>query len=221
MNFVRIASNAIVEGPSDLVANWIGPSLEANKDGSVDQVRYVGLNQWPAGQLALLGWVALSEAPPAPVSPYQTITPVGISLVAGVPTRQYSALWPALTDLLAARRAEVDALLVAKSAAGLTLSGVPSPVQMRDGDRANIDGAVVQALLSMSNPQVPWPSTFAWRLADNSTFALATASSMIAFGAQISAAYLALRAVGWKHKDDMDAMTDPAQIAAYDITAGW
>ncbi|HEX3065420.1 MAG TPA: hypothetical protein VHQ39_08050 [Dongiaceae bacterium] len=122
--------------------------------------------------------------------------------------------------LIDIRRSEVDALLLAKSVAGVKIPNVPAPIQVRDGDRANIDGQALFATLAKSGaPQ--WPADSYWRLADNSNFPLATADAMIGFAAAIAGAYLALRKASWTHKDAIAALKTAADVAAYDITAGW
>lgn len=127
---------------------------------------------------------------------------------------------PALVDLIKARRADVDDLLLVKSGAGVTIANVPAPVQVRDGDRANIDGQALFASLAKSG-LLQWPPDSAWRLADNNAFAIPTADAMIGFAAAIAGAYLALRKASWTHKDALAALKTADDVAAYDITKGW
>lgn len=168
------------------------------------------------------GWVEIQDSAPRFDPSYQTLTKGEIAVVDGFPVQQYAVTdFLDLAALIAQRRAEVSAALEAKATAGITIQGVNAPVQMRDGDRANLDGAVMQASLSLTNPAVGWAPGFAWRLADNSMLPLPTPQSVIGFGVQIAAAYLALRVQAWAHKDAIAQLKDVASVAAYDITKGW
>lgn len=168
------------------------------------------------------GWLAIADSAPRFDPSYQTLTKGEIAVVDGFPVQQYAVTdFLDLKTLIVQRRAEVSAALEAKAAVGVVIQGVAAPVQMRDGDRANLDGAVMQASLTLTNPAIGWAPGFAWRLADNSMLPLPTAQSVIAFGIQIAGAYLALRVQAWAHKDAIAQLKDVASVAAYDITKGW
>jgi len=127
---------------------------------------------------------------------------------------------PAIDDAKAARRGEVEALFQQKLAAGFAYGA--RHIQLRDGDRANIGGMAQQAQLVLASmPGVAWPADFAWRCADDSNVALATASDGLQMALAAAGAYLALSRVRWGHKDAIKALDDVAAIAAYDIEAGW
>lgn len=230
--FDRIANGQIVES-SDLKGSWVGPELAPNadntgyagvapagQDGKIPQVTYSSLYLWPAADLALLGWFARADQPPAFDATTQVLAATGVAIVNGKPVQQYAVTAIPLGNLKAKRSADVDALLLAKSTAGVAVSGAVAPVQMRDGDRANLDGQALRAGLAKQGIVV-WDPTTAWRLADNSNFAIATADAMIAFADGAGGAYLALRKRAWFHKDAITALADPAAIVAYDITTGW
>lgn len=122
-----------------------------------------------------------------------------------------------------ARRAEVDAMYLAKLSGGATLPGVSAPVQIDDASRANVIGAALQASIIKGNGTITatWPGTYTWRLADNTAYSIPSAPAMILFAIKVAGAYLALRTVAWGHKDAINALTDPNAVAAYDITVNW
>jgi hypothetical protein len=233
MDEFALFENGAIVAVSDLTGSWVGPELlpnadnsgyagaaPAGKDGKVPQVTYVGLCRWPEADLALLGWKKIVDQAPVYDEATNTLARGEPVAIAGVPTRQYTVTPLPLADLKAGRSAEVDTLLSAKAAAGVAIAGVPAPVQMRDGDRANIDGQALRAGLAKQGV-LAWDATTVWRLADNSSYALATPDAMIAFADAAGGAYLALRKRAWAIKDAIAALNDGAAIVAYDVTAGW
>lgn len=126
-------------------------------------------------------------------------------------------------DLVIARTAKLAALVTAFDSAvagGVAHGG--KLLQIRDADRANINGQASRAIASLlPGGGVTWPADFAWRMADNSYLPLATPADMLALGAAASDRYAALRRRLGDLKDAIAGAADLAELEAIDVGAGW
>jgi hypothetical protein len=93
-------------------------------------------------------------------------------------------------------------------------------LQIRDQDQANLTTMGNEARWAKANA-APWPADFAWRMADNTFLALPSADAMIALAEAAKDEVVRLRHVQWGHVDAVRAMTEAAEIAAYDFETGW
>lgn len=83
-----------------------------------------------------------------------------------------------------------------------------------------VSGAVTFALLaSASNPAL-FPSTFAWRAADNIDVPM-TITELFQFGTVVFGFVNAAHLTAVKHKDAIDAINNIDVLRSYDITTGW
>ena len=127
-----------------------------------------------------------------------------------------------LADLKRERKAQVDAERERRSRLGapVVLTG-PSrsfAAQTRDvEDKLNLSGMLQLAALAEG---VSPGATIGFRAADNVVYQL-TYDDCQALALQVGQRQQALIAAGWDHKDAIAALTTAAEVAAYDITAGW
>lgn len=119
------------------------------------------------------------------------------------------------SDAAAARehmKAEAASIRYAHEVGGTTFSGFPV---LTDRDaQSKIAAAAQAAALGML------PNGVRWKAADSSWRALTASDVQSLYAAvadHVQACYAREAAVG----DDLDAMTDPEAILAYDLTAGW
>jgi hypothetical protein len=69
--------------------------------------------------------------------------------------------------------------------------------------------------------EVAWPAQFAWRMADDSFFPLATPGAMIALAEAAKAEVYRLRQVKWGHADAVRNLAQASDIDAYNFETGW
>jgi uncharacterized protein DUF4376 len=124
---------------------------------------------------------------------------------------------PDLNAAKDARKNEVDSLRDAKLAAGFPFMG--KVIQFDPRSEAKITGGHALAR-DARDGLIPWPADFRWRTADN-TFLPLTMEQMLQLGQTAAGIADAMLKRGWAHKDAIEAMTEPAAVQAYDITAGW
>ena len=126
-------------------------------------------------------------------------------------------VWPVeviRADVLAAIATRYQAAL----AGGLAYGG--KVLQIREVDQANLTAMGNEARWAKAGG-APWPADFAWRMADDSFLALPTADAVIALGEAAKAEVYRLRQVKWSHVDAVRALSDAADVAAYDFQTGW
>ncbi len=119
------------------------------------------------------------------------------------------------------RQSAMDAVAAryeAALAAGMNYGG--KVLQIEEPDQANLTTMGNEARWAKA-ANAPWPSDFAWRMADDSFLAVPTADAMIALGEAAKAEVYRLRRVKWQHVDTLLALESSAAIAAHDIQTGW
>jgi hypothetical protein len=125
--------------------------------------------------------------------------------------------WP--TDIMRQRMiAVVNQRYQAALEEGMNFGG--KVLQMREEDQANITAMGNEARWMKAAGQ-PWPSDFAWRMADDSFLPLPNADAMIALGEAAKVEVYRLRRVKWGHVDTLNGMTESAGLAVYDTENGW
>ncbi|MBK8159434.1 MAG: DUF4376 domain-containing protein [Rhodospirillaceae bacterium] len=125
--------------------------------------------------------------------------------------------WPidaVRSDVLAA----IAARYLAALAGGLAYAG--KVLQIREADQANLTAMGNEARWAKA-AGAAWPPDFAWRMADDSFLALPMADAMIALGEAAKAEVYRLRQVKWSHVDAVRALSDAADVAAYNFQTGW
>jgi hypothetical protein len=102
--------------------------------------------------------------------------------------------------------------------AGMAYQG--KVLQIREKDQANITTMGNEARWAKATAAA-WPSTFAWRMADNSFLPLPTADDCIALGLAAKAEVIRLRANKWRLDDLIRSATTLAALNAINIEEGW
>jgi hypothetical protein len=126
-------------------------------------------------------------------------------------------IWP--TEVLRERQlAAVSERYLLALQGGLAYGG--KILQIREQDQANLTTMGNEARWAkMAN--APWPSDFAWRMADDSFLALPNADAMIALAEAAKTEVYRLQRVKWAHVDAVRALTLSSDIAVYDSSTGW
>ena len=213
MRHACVRGGVIVAPPQALPSSWRDPG---------DRTTYTALHRWPAGDLAALGWLPVTENQPAFDPATQRLVEGAARVENGTPVVDWSVEQvvplPTLAEVKERRRSAVDAKLVVMGEAGLPYGG--KPLQLRESDQQNIIAMSVTAMLAQSGA-IPWPAGFAWRMRDNSYLSLPTPADMIALAAFAMQEVKRLRFVAFGHKDAIDALGTVAAVEAYDIDRGW
>lgn len=126
-----------------------------------------------------------------------------------------------LSEAIARRKAEVDALRDEKIGAGLVYnfpSGLGT-IQLRNQkDLTNVQGVASagQALMAMSDTT----TTINFRDSEDYTHAL-TGAQLVQMGLAVASFISSHYGTAWTHKDAISDLTTKAAVDAYDITTGW
>jgi len=129
------------------------------------------------------------------------------------PYQEYGSL----AEAVAARRAQTDAILSEKLAMGAEYQG--RRFELDDASVLRLNAALTVAE-TMEISGTAWPGV-KWTDADNQLFDVPDLSSLREFVVALGAAGAALYAVWQFHKKNLQDLTAIADVAAYDITAGW
>jgi hypothetical protein len=214
MQFVRVVDGTIVDGPSDLSANWVGPALVPSEDGDRhvavapgdDRVTYVALRDWPADQLALLGWVPLVDEPPPYVPERQALAKRTVAVIGGGPRQLYDVLGPT--------EDQVNAIRDQRLAAGFA-DPITGKTFQADADSIGRLGAVGAAAgLELVSNTTPAPS-FQIIAADNAVVTLPPGGAFALLNGRMMPWVSATMLYARQLKDQIVAGQAP------DITAGW
>ena len=126
--------------------------------------------------------------------------------------------YKSLPDCKAVKDGEINTLRDQKRHAGSFSTGLGWNADLRNGtDETNISGKALQAAVQLIGSDA---SAITSKGADNVERDL-TPAQMIAVGQAMGAAITAVYTQSWVHKAAVDALTTPAAVEAYDITAGW
>lgn len=126
--------------------------------------------------------------------------------------------WRPVDELQAIKKAEIAIKRDEVLSGGITWTapdGMDQRIQSDATSRDNLTGTATGIAAGL-----PLPAGFSWRTADNIDVALDAAGLLSLAGAML-AHVNACWQTSWTKKAEIDALTDPAEIAGYDATAGW
>lgn len=129
-----------------------------------------------------------------------------------------SPAWRPVEDLLAVKKAEIAVKRDQALSSGITWAAPDGTVHRIQSDavsRDNLTGTAAGIAAGL-----PLPTDFRWRTSDNIDVALDAAGLLSLAGAMLLHVNACWQA-SWTKKAEIDALTDPADIAGYDATAGW
>lgn len=130
-----------------------------------------------------------------------------------------SAYDPLATDTKPAACAAVDAQYALIISTPWTYNS--HPYQIDTSSQLKIDNMKSAAIMSIGNPSTyPWPNGFAWIDSNNVSVPM-DAPTMQQFGFAVSTHVSALITYARGLKNQINACTDAASVAAVNITTGW
>ncbi len=159
----------------------------------------------------------LYDNQPASVPWYQMA--VANEPVAPTATRvNYMLVDRPLADVQTDQKSTITAIYMAKIAIGFVYIG--HLYQIDDASQARIT-AVSDWASKALHDGVMWPSTLAWRTADNLMIPMLMPADMILFAAAVANYVLALRQNMWSLIDQTAGAVTMAQVVAIDVNSGW
>jgi hypothetical protein len=170
-----------------------------------DGTQYPG--NWPKENIP--GLERVSETAP-PGSSTNVVTGYAIERLAGVPTQVWASTPVPLADLKATKLAALAARRYQAETGGLTYNGWPMPTD-RDS-QAKINAAYVLAR------DGHWAG--GWK-GEDGTYRLLTAEGVVELALVVAAHVQLCYAVEAEHAAAITALSDPAEVVAYDVAAGW
>lgn len=129
-----------------------------------------------------------------------------------------TAEWRPVDELRAIKKAEITIKRDQALSGGITWTapdGAAHRIQSDATSRDNLTGTATGIAAGL-----PLPAGFSWRTADNIDVALDAAGLLSLAGAMLVHVNACWQ-VSWTKKAEIDALTDPADIAGYNATAGW
>lgn len=126
--------------------------------------------------------------------------------------------WRPADELRATKKAEVEIKRDQALASGIDWTAPDVTVHRIQSDAASRDNLTGVAAGIAAG--LPLPEGFSWRTADNVDVGLDEAGLLSLAGAMLAHVNTCWQA-SWAKKAEIDALTDPADIAGYDVSGGW